>query len=185
MAGGCGDLAGEEVDLRRGPLQTTHFRPVRWSVSECSYVATARKSIISLTSHVPLFRFKRRKNTYHVNTPSRNPYNTPDCYFHATQRYDPNSTHASVPCHKADRLTSLIKHKENDRRTHRQNPTPSMQPITILTNQILQQASILQLHQRHMTRRRNGRQRIDLLLPLPPLRSKGPISIWASEIWNS
>lgn len=55
----------------------------------------------------------------------------------------------------------IIVHQSKGMETYRQDPTPPMQPIAILTNQILQDPPILQFHKSHMCRTRDSLQRVD------------------------
>jgi hypothetical protein len=58
-----------------------------------------------------------------------------------------------------------------------------MQPITILTNQILQEPASLQLNKRHMRRSRDRLQRAHRLpRPLASLSAERPRAFWTAEI---
>lgn len=61
-----------------------------------------------------------------------------------------------------------------------------METITVLTDEIFHNPTVLQLDQGHVRRRRNGLQRVDSgCCALPPLGLKRPCSFWASKIRNS
>lgn len=58
-----------------------------------------------------------------------------------------------------------------------------MQPIAVLTDQVLQDPSILQLYKRHMCWRRNSLQRIDSFQVLQTsLPLQRPNALWTTEI---
>jgi hypothetical protein len=69
--------------------------------------------------------------------------------------------------------------------THSFNPTPSMKPIAVLANQVLQNAPILQLDERHVRLRRNSTQGIRVRGARPALRFERPVPIWATEVGDS
>jgi hypothetical protein len=69
--------------------------------------------------------------------------------------------------------------------TYSFNPTPSMKPIAILANQILQHTATLQLDERHMRLRRNSTQRIRVRGARPALRLERPVPVWSAEVGDS
>jgi hypothetical protein len=144
---------------------------------------------------------------YLVCTLSRSPCSALYYYFHGVPKSDPKQSylalsHASsllahsktAPVagtfrHSTKAITQNITIAPLPRairkpiKTHRQDPTPPMQPITILANHVLQQSPFLQRHKRHMRRRRHRSQRLIPIKPqLFPLRALRPCAFGPPEV---